>query len=66
MSEETKFETIEIDSEELPTKYLALCEILAEITGTTIIEVDDSVNKYINSGDFQVEETRLPPKEELH
>jgi hypothetical protein len=66
MSEEIEFETIEIDSEELPTKYLALCEILAEITGTTIIEVDDSVNKYIDSNHFRIEESKLPPKEELH
>lgn len=66
MSEETEFETIEIDSEELPTKYLALCEILANVSGTTIVDVDNAVSKLLNSGYFQVEETPIPPKEELH
>ena len=60
------YETIELNSEDLPTKYLALCEILAELTSTTIVEVDSAVDNYINDGHFQVMESTLPPKEELH
>ncbi len=59
-------ETIELNSEDLPTKYLALCKILAELTSTTIFEVNSAVDEYIDSGYFVVTEGFLPPKEELH
>ena len=59
-------ETIELNSEDLPTKYLALCKILAELTSTTILEVNSAVDEYIDSGYFVVTEEFLPPKEELH
>ena len=47
-------ETIELNSEDLPTKYLALCKILAELTSTTIFEVNSAVDEYIDSGHFVV------------
>lgn len=63
---DTIYETIELNSIDLPAKYLALCEILAGLTETTIIEVDAAVDEYIDSGDFVFSEESLPPTEDLH
>ncbi len=66
MNKEIEFETIKIDVEQLPTKYLALCEILAELSESTIVDVDQAVDEYIQGGHFKVEETHLPPEGGLH
>jgi hypothetical protein len=59
------FETIEINLEELPIKYLALCEILAELSETTIVEVDEAVDDYVRVNEYLT--TELPKKGEgLH
>ena len=63
---ETIYETIELNASDLPAKYLALCEILGELTETSILEVNDAVDNYINDGHFQVMESTLPPKKEVH
>jgi hypothetical protein len=60
-----KFETIEIDLDELPTKYLALCEILAELSGTSITEVNEAVEDYVQVNEYLT--TELPKEGEgLH
>ena len=63
---ETIYETIELNARDLPAKYLALCEILGEITQTTILEVNNAVDKYIADGHFVAHESTLPPKKETH
>jgi hypothetical protein len=63
---DTIYETIELNVQDLPTKYLALCEILAELASTTILEVDNAVDEYIKAGHFVVTEEALPPSKELH
>lgn len=61
----TDFETIELDIEQLPTKYLALCEIFADLSGATINEVNAAVDEYVESQEYI--STELPnKKEELH
>jgi len=57
-------EQITLDLLSLPTKYLALCEILAELTASSIEEVNDSVDRYVEEGYFTLEE--LPPEESIH
>jgi hypothetical protein len=63
---ETIYETIELNARDLPAKYLALCEILGELTETTILEVNNAVDEYIKAGHFVTHESTLPPKKEIH
>lgn len=57
----TEFETVELDIEQLPTKYLALCEIFADLSGVTINEVNAAVDEYIESQEYI--STELPNNE---
>ena len=66
MPEKIEHQTIELNVQDLPAKYLALCEILADLSEVSIIEVNEAVDEYINSEHFQIEETTLPPQGELH
>jgi len=63
MSDEIR-KQITLDLLSLPTKYLALCEILAELTASSIEEVNDSVDRYVKEGYFTLEE--LSPEESIH
>jgi len=47
---------IDLELLTLPVKYLALCEILADLTESSIEEVNESVEAYIEAGHIEIEE----------
>lgn len=55
---------IQLKIEDLPTKYLALCEIMSELTGATIEKINEEIDNMILKNDYVVHE--VPPQQELH
>jgi len=54
---------IQLDEHTLPIKYLALCKIMAELTDSSMEEVDVRVQFFIIDTAFEANET---PEEEIH
>jgi hypothetical protein len=59
--------TLQLDLESLPTKYIALCEFTAVMMGdnTTAKDVDKQVEMFLTLTNFEATETN-DPDEEVH
>ena len=54
---------LKLDAVTLPTKYIALCKIMSDLTDTSIGEIDTQVEMFIVETCFEATEI---PEEEVH